>query len=210
MLRLNLRIVEMRKYNSICGRMQREEFKPFEDVFEPDSRWRIFEVTHKARVESRKVDIKDFHQRLDLLKLNESVPESIYHHFLTARHLMLYAWFVYRFAPVASQHALIAMEFALKHKIASDVSEFKGQGLKQYFQLARNEQWIRPEGFRMWQMIRHRSQQTGDEWLDGALEGMRELRNSFAHGSSFLHEDGFVFLEFAADFINQLYPEEAK
>jgi hypothetical protein len=39
-------------------------------------------------------------------------------HFETAKNIYLYAWFVYRFFPVAEKHVLATLEFALRERLA--------------------------------------------------------------------------------------------
>lgn len=54
--------------------------------------------------------------------LNTTVPQSIQIHFETAKNLYAYAWFVYRFYPVAEQQALTSLEFALRERLAQEVA----------------------------------------------------------------------------------------
>ncbi len=59
-------------------------------------------------------------------ELNPQVPHDIRVHFETAKNLFLYAWFVYRFYPVAKQHALATLEFALRERLALiDVDRYR-------------------------------------------------------------------------------------
>jgi hypothetical protein len=54
--------------------------------------------------------------------LSTTVPQSIQIHFETAKNLYAYAWFVYRFYPVAEQQALTSLEFALRERLAQEVA----------------------------------------------------------------------------------------
>ena len=47
------------------------------------------------------------------LTLNASVPEDVRIHYETAKNVLLYAWFVYRFHMVAEQYVLSSLELAL-------------------------------------------------------------------------------------------------
>ncbi|NHV26802.1 hypothetical protein [Burkholderia sp. D-99] len=58
-----------------------------------------------------------------LFTLSIDVPESIRIHFETAKNLYAYAWFVYRFYPVAEQQALTSLEFALREWLAVRVGQ---------------------------------------------------------------------------------------
>lgn len=65
--------------------------------------------------------INDHHQKIDALNLNPSVPEDISTQFETSKNIYLYAWCVYRFFPVARQHALSVLELALRERLESEI-----------------------------------------------------------------------------------------
>ena len=58
------------------------------------------------------------HELIAGFVLNPHVPYDIRVHFETAKNLFLYAWFVYRFYPVAHKHVLATLEFALRERLA--------------------------------------------------------------------------------------------
>jgi hypothetical protein len=64
------------------------------------------------------VTLDDRHEAICEFVLNESAPHDVRVHFETAKNLYLYAWFVYRFFPVAEKHALATLEFALLERLA--------------------------------------------------------------------------------------------
>ncbi|MBK1877970.1 hypothetical protein [Pelagicoccus mobilis] len=56
-------------------------------------------------------------QIIDQFKLIDTVPEKVQVQFETAKNLYLYAWFVYRFYPVAERQALSTLEMGLREKL---------------------------------------------------------------------------------------------
>lgn len=81
----------------------------------PDSRTHVF----------YKVDLEDQYAMVAGFKLNEAVPNTVAIHFETAKNLYLYAWFVYRFYPVAEQHVLASLEFSLRERLQDFVGAEK-------------------------------------------------------------------------------------
>lgn len=68
-------------------------------------------VTSMVTLAERHADVSQF-------ELVSTVPLDIRVHFETAKNLYLYAWFVYRFYPVAEQQALTTLEFGLRERLA--------------------------------------------------------------------------------------------
>lgn len=63
--------------------------------------------------------------------LSVRVPRSVRVHFETAKNLYAYAWFVYRFYPVAEQQALTSLEFALRERLGAEVPRLSRDGARQ-------------------------------------------------------------------------------
>lgn len=110
----------------------------------PDSRTHVF----------YKIDLKDQYEMVACFKLNEAVPNAVAIHFETAKNLYLYAWFVYRFYPVAEQHVLASLEFALREKFQDFVAAEKEKrpkaiepGLKKLLVHAIKGDFVRNENF---------------------------------------------------------------
>lgn len=81
-------------------------------------------------------------------ELDARVPEAVRIHFETARNLYAYAWFVYRFYPVAQQHALASLEFALRERLSGELLDTKRRmGLSNWLQLAKQRGVIANERF---------------------------------------------------------------
>ncbi|HLG37072.1 MAG TPA: hypothetical protein VI338_02975 [Nitrososphaera sp.] len=88
--------------------------------------------------------------------LNNSVPDTIAIHFETAKNIYLYAWFVFRFYPVAEQHAFSTLEFALRECQQKFVKEYMAKhsrnsepGLGALLRRAIKNGLVRNEKFRM-------------------------------------------------------------
>ncbi|MES9988118.1 MAG: hypothetical protein ABW077_09390 [Candidatus Thiodiazotropha endolucinida] len=65
--------------------------------------------------------IDNHYKSIDQIKLNNEVPEDIIIQFETSKNLLLYAWFVYRFYPIARSHALTVLELALKERFEDEI-----------------------------------------------------------------------------------------
>lgn len=82
-----------------------------EAVCKPDSRSpTISFLTNQA------ITIKDQHDAVAGIVLHKGVPDDIRIQFETTKNLYLYAWFVYRFYPVAKLHAYTCLELALRER----------------------------------------------------------------------------------------------
>lgn len=72
-------------------------------------------------------------QIIDQFKLIDAVPEKIQVQFETAKNLFLYAWFVYRFYPVAERQALSTLEMGLREKLDPQIPPYdKTKGSSNY------------------------------------------------------------------------------
>ncbi|MCL4471364.1 MAG: hypothetical protein ACYC05_04475 [Sulfuricella sp.] len=102
----------------------------------------------------RPIDLADQHTSIARFSLNPVVPEAIRVHFETAKNIYLYAWFVYRFYPIAEQQALTCLEFALREYLSEFVERYKAKhrkgqepGLGALLKHAIQQQIIRNEAF---------------------------------------------------------------
>lgn len=118
-------------------------------------------------------------------QLNESVPHAIRVHFETGKNLYLFAWFVYRFHPVAEQHVLGTLEFALRERLTAVLPAAEKQnweknppGLRKLFKRAQVMGLISNEGLQMRERhaltaARDRvSREMADEMLAKGLESI--------------------------------------
>ena len=101
-----------------------------------------------------KVTLADRHQVIAGYELADSVPLNIRVHFETAKNLYLYAWFVYRFFPVAEKQVLATLEFALRERLTAWLTDKYGpeakipKGLSRLFAKAVSEKLMTNEGLR--------------------------------------------------------------
>jgi hypothetical protein len=120
------------------------------------------------------------------LVLHENVPDDIRVQFETTKNLYLYAWFVFRFYPVAEHHAYTCLELALRERFETEMltsgvikkkSEF-GPGLKRLLTYAVKSGYLKDENFSVWQQhteMRAR-QRYGDEvWAEAQRQGLSEI-----------------------------------
>src|SRR5436309_223354 len=101
-----------------------EKLKPLNEIFQPDVRQTYFCRIMRTG-EKREMTFEDHYSDVELIKLNDNVPEDIRDRFETARNLLVYSWFVYPFGVVAEFHALATVEAALKIKAGVEEGSFK-------------------------------------------------------------------------------------
>jgi len=196
-----------------------EDFRSLETVMKPDPRMEGFSIFDEIENGFRTITISDQFNSLENLKLHNAVPEHIRIHFATAKNLLLYSWYVYRFIPVAEMHAYSTVEMALK-----DISGKKRCGLRKLLEHAVENKLISDKGFRIHRELELRNKRgiaaireiegpddTPEEekerrkYVEILLEVMPKLRNAYAHGSKTIHPNGFLTLEICSEKLNQLY-----
>lgn len=94
-----------------CYRLRRPDC-----VCDPDSRTHFFVKYDMNTGEASPSGINNQYEAIACFELNDAVPKDVAIHFETAKNLYLYAWFIYRFYPVAEQQALVSLEFALRER----------------------------------------------------------------------------------------------
>jgi hypothetical protein len=208
-----------------------DEFRALEDVMKPDVRQALFVVCDPKSGMWVKKEIRHLHWSISQYALEEHVPQEICVQWDTGRNIWLYAWFVYRFYPVAESHAFVVLELALRQKLGYDGGRSPGlaklipeairkkilfdEGIEQYRQI-QDEQ---AEHQRQWERLRvqipdcHLPQPESvardpqsQRYCKMLGESFPLLRNIFAHGSTQL-DPASVGLTFAIcrDIINQLF-----
>lgn len=175
-----------------------EKLKPLEEISSPDRRNRFF-VYRDRNGGFLKPTLELVHSKISAVCLNSSVPEEIRNHFAQAQNLALYSWFHYQFHVTAEFMSMITIEFALKAKLG------KKSSFKHLIEQAVEQGLIKDEGFRHLDSSANRK----CSYSESLIEVLPYLRNSYAHGSQDIHNDSITPLMIAADFINQLFPEEA-
>lgn len=209
--------------------MAQDDIKPLDEIFTAEPVHSLFSVLDKKTGSSRPMVIDDHYSVIKDINLAASVPKDIRSQFETSRNLLLYAWFVLRFIPVAELQAYASLELALKTRIGQvgeGVSK-KHRGLKRMLVFAIEQRWICDTGIRQYQRIEERRNEYrasmkrifGDEHASDDLlkvqsyvsvlaETIPWLRNEYAHGSSSLPlmNSAYLTLEICCDIINQLFP----
>jgi hypothetical protein len=120
--------------------------------------------------------LAEHHCAVANIKLSAAVPEEILVQFETAKNLYLYAWFVYRFFPVAEHHALTCLELGLRHRFPDPLPKKYWDKpwkptLRPLLNFAIDTRVIKNECFRQWRdHVKTRAQQRY------SLERQREMR----------------------------------
>jgi hypothetical protein len=131
---------------------------------------------------------------------------KVYHSFLTARHLALYAWYVYRFNTVAQLQAYASLEYALRERLGH-ADDDRPPGLRVLLTEAIDIGLLDERRIRDWPG--HAGAiapgYVSGDWLRRLPEPVAMLRNDLARGSFTLNPDGGLTLRIVADIINQLY-----
>lgn len=122
-------------------------------ALEPDARAHMTSAIRADGTVSM-VTLQERHAAVAGFELTQAVPVKIRVHFETAKNLYLYAWFVYRFYPVAEQQALATLEFALRERLTGlfpdqfGPSARRRPSLSNLFAEARKEGLITSKGLR--------------------------------------------------------------
>ncbi len=148
-------------------------------VCQPDSR-----SPTTSFLTNEPLTIEHQHSAVSELVLHKGVPGDIRVQFETTKNLYLYAWFVYRFYPVAKHHAYTCLEFALRERFEPELlaagekkREF-GPGLKRLLSYAVKSGVLKDENFSVWQHRTERRAQrrTEDEiWEEAKRNGLNEV-----------------------------------
>jgi hypothetical protein len=127
--------------------------RTIDSLHEADIRNGYFSRWDSGSGEFRSVTASEQLADVASFELNVSVPQPVRVHFETAKNLYAYAWFVYRFYPVAEQQALTSLEFALRERLGAEVAQSsreatrRSRGLKNLLEEARKRQLISNERF---------------------------------------------------------------
>jgi hypothetical protein len=142
----------------IDQKFEPEKLRPAEYVCEPDPRSLMVVRIDLANGTSRGIELADHHEGISRCALHAGVPEDIVIQFETARNIYLYAWFVYRFYPVAEHQSLACLELALRERLKEEISKGKistGNNkrkptLRPLLQYAIANGLVKNEGFSAW------------------------------------------------------------
>ena len=188
--------------------------RPVALICEPDPRNTMLVRVDLSNGASRPFELIDHHEAISSLVLSEAVPKEIAVQFETAKNLYLYAWFVYRFFPVAVHQSLACLELALRTRLVEEIRtrkvDFKGKkpSLHHLLDFANKTSLIRNEGFSRW------VEANDPEWnlAESLADTLPKMRNEYAHGSTTLFSSVLHILEVNCEIINQLLepPHQAK
>ncbi len=132
-----------------------EGLRPAEYVCEPDPRSTMFVRADLTNGTSRPIELADHHEEISAYALHAGVPQEIVLQFETARNVYLYAWFVYRFYPVAEHQCLACLELALRERLKEEIRTGKVKGkrpaLRLLLKYAVDNGLVKNEGFSAWQ-----------------------------------------------------------
>ncbi len=84
-----------------------EDFRTPSNVMLPDDRSNLVGLN----------SIEQLHEAIDEYRLDKSIPENIRIQFATAKNLILYSYYVYRFFPIAKHQLFVVLEHAIKECI---------------------------------------------------------------------------------------------
>jgi hypothetical protein len=159
-----------------------ERLRPAEDACEPDPRNTMFVRIDRINGTSRPMELGDHHELISAYVLHAGVPKEIVLQFETARNVYLYAWFVYRFYPVAEHQCLACLELALRERLKEEIGTGKIKGkrpaLRLLLRYAVDNGLLRNEGFSAWQNrgeIRSRARVEMEKMREAAEKNLTEI-----------------------------------
>jgi hypothetical protein len=119
-----------------------------------DPRNESFSILSEEGLRPKTLD--DHYRNVSEILLHDKVPDGIRIQFDTTRNLYLYAWFVYRFYPVARGHAYTCLEYALRERFEAEMvtagtkGRLHGPGLRKLLDHASKTGHLRNEHFENW------------------------------------------------------------
>jgi hypothetical protein len=184
-----------------CG--EKIMLKPFEEILEPDSRFKNLVLVDEVAGIVRPLDLGDHYAVMAEITLPDNIPESVRAQFDKARNVFIYGWFDYELLSVANGFAYSALELALRIKIAGRESELgRSPGLRKLLSISVKQGWLTDE------RLRHVSDRPiADGFCASLPELTSNLRNEFAHGSYYVFSPGMSLmgLRISAELITLLF-----
>lgn len=161
-----------------------ERLRPHGLVCEPDPRSNMWVVLDQSTGSVRAVELRDHHSAIADVSLHSGVPEDIAVQFETARNLYLYAWFIYRFYPVAEHQSLACLELALRERLKDDIRDGNVLGggkrpmLRALLKYAVKQEIVKNEGFATWRnrgKINARARVEREKMLEMSEKNLTEI-----------------------------------
>jgi hypothetical protein len=132
-----------------------EILRPLTHIYEPDPRNTAYVTVDRESGGFRPLTIHDHYEAVSQISLNKMVPEDIVTQFETIKNLYLYAWFIYRFYPVAEHQAFACLELALRTRYEKDIPKeyyprSEKPSIRPLLRYSIDKGDIKNEGFRKW------------------------------------------------------------
>jgi hypothetical protein len=164
-------------------RKRAEFLRTLETVCQPDPRSHYFGIPHDDGVYGGEA-FEQHHNGISAFALHSGVPEDIIIQFETAKNIYLYAWFVFRFYPVAQSQAYACLELAMHERLEQEMlaagwkkREF-GFGIRNYLKHAVKKGYIKNEDFEVWRkgvLIRARARYMYESFEEMERLGLTEM-----------------------------------
>jgi hypothetical protein len=195
-----------------------DKLKSVAEICEPDSRQLGWWIENHDAGSTRPLTLEEHHASIARIVINEEVPEDIRQHMETAKNLLLYSWYVYRFIPVAELHAYAAFEWALRARLG--IEDGAKPSFSKLLDIAIKKNLLSAKHFADFAESLPFPLVTGNDMIDANLsedihsranymevfrEGIVGLRNLLAHGSFTLWPGGNSTLIVIARAINTLF-----
>ena len=185
----------------------RQPLKSLQEVMEPDRRNGSLVIRNPETGEERHLTLEDLHNYLRAIHLDEAVPIKVRGQFDIVLNLLLYSWFVYDFSSSALLLANATLEMALKLRCEQETvaKSMRHPGLKALLQHAIESDWIVDGDFSHLDETEYDPH--GQEFSKTLPDFLPYLRNSLAHGSSFLSTPTEIigFVDIKAHVINAIF-----
>lgn len=167
-----------------------DRLRNLKQALEPDPRTGYLAKLDQT-LSPQPIALADQYDAIASFRLVASVPEDVSIHFETAKNLYLYAWFVFRFYPVAEQQALTSLEFALRERLVDFVEEYKKKrpnagppGLAKLLSHARSKGLIRNEalnGREGWALAAAMQRHSLEKIREMEARGLNEMEFDDSH-----------------------------
>lgn len=188
-----------------------DSLKPLAEVTTADPRMENLSVGAHDSDGPTRMSLEQYYAFVADENLPGHLPVDIRQKYETARNLLIYSWYCYRFFPVATLELYSTLELALRHVLGTQGGRGR-PGLKALLSLARERGVLKAAGFRdrspsvLAPPIARDAPE--EAFMDAVTQVVPYLRNALAHGGALLWPD-FQTLRFVHDALVQLFPDEA-
>ena len=159
-----------------------DKLRPPEWVGEADPRSTMFVKVDRTTGTHQVITLADHHNDISAYMLHGGVPQEIVLQYETARNVYMYAWFIYRFYPVAEHQALACLELALRERLKEEIKIVKIKGkrptLRPLLQYAVAQGLVKNAGFSAWRnrgVTRSRARVEMEKLREASEKGLDEI-----------------------------------